>query len=765
MKKSPSAVIPLLHADLPYADLIGRANEVPCSDIPDDKLPFPLKEASTARRYAIIKELIKRSLGLSLFDTQLSAAYALQHGRIAELPTGEGKTLAAVVAAACYALEGHRVHILVFNDYLAKRDWLSNRDIFASCGLRAGYIDQFSPPAERRAAYACDVTYVSAKEAGFDFLRDFLVTDVGDLVFPGFDVAIVDEADSILIDEGKTPMVLAGEIPREDDLANEIDRLVAKLNPTDVGVNALERQAWLTEAGIDRLESMLEIDIYAEENIETLGYVLNALEARYLLQRDKDYVVKDGAVRIVEATTGRIIVNKRYPDLLHRAVEAKEGIPPTPLTVLYNSITMQNFLLQYPVLCGMTGTIATSAEEIRNTYDLEVDIIGPHTPCIRIDHPDAIFPRASDHIAAVIGQIREAHQRKQPVLVGTQSVAESEALSRRLTQAGIAHEVLNAKNDEAEATIIAEAGEPGRVTISTNMAGRGVDIKLGGPRESRRDAVVTVGGLLVIGTGVNPCIRIDNQLRGRAGRQGDPGESRFFICLEHNDFVSRLSAFQRIRAENGKAAHQQNIVRRIQKYMDGEAAEARYVLKKYAAALEEQRRVIEKWHGDVLSGQQSMAYMAHLEQCDPQRYEELCAEAGLHGVHRAERQLTLYYMNRHWAKHLTLMEETRACIHFMVVAKRDPLAEYYRAAIDSYHQMVSDIEADVLEGLRTLPITQDGIDMEKAGLGGGTTTWTYDIDDSANQFSALRAVARRVRESLTGEEGLLTRLYRKMKRI
>lgn len=768
-----SANCPPAAVSLPYADLVNRVNSFNFSDVPNEGLLAALKENSTEQRYAVIKELIKRTKGLSLFDAQLSTAYSLQHGRIAELPTGEGKTLSAVVAAVCYALDGHRVHILVFNDYLAKRDYLANEDIYKLCGLSTGYIDQHSPPAQRRDAFACNVTYVSAKEAGFSYLRDFLSMDMGDIVFPEFDVAIVDESDSILIDEGRTPMVLAGELPQEEDRAIEIDRFIAKLNSSDVDINVNEHQVWLTEAGINSIEAMLNTDIYSEENTETLGWIQNALEAHFLLQRDVDYIIKDGAVRVVEPTTGRVITNKRYPDLLHRAVEAKENISPAPQTILYNSLTMQNFLLQYSTLCGMTGTIATSAKEVETSYGLHVDIISPHIPCIRIDHPDIICPHASDHIETVVRQIKQAHDRNQPVLVGTQSVAESEKLSVRINEAGIVHEILNAKNDEAEAATIARAGEPGRVTISTNMAGRGVDIKLGGSGESQRETVIAAGGLLVVSTGINSCVRIDNQLRGRAGRQGDPGESLFIICLENHELASRMSAFQRVRAEYGKEAFQQKIIRRIQKQIDEEAAEARYMLKRGAAALEFQRREISKWRNEVLSGKQSTAY---LENHDPQKYEQLCAEVGTYGVRRAEQQLTLFYIIRYWANHLTLMDEVRSSIHLVAAGQKDPLteylimtgqkdtfSEYYLSAIHSYEQMMKDIQNAVLNGMITLHITNDGIDMENSGLSNGTTTWTYDIDDRINQFSALRGIVRKTQEQLTGEDGVLTKLYKKIK--
>jgi len=489
-----------------------------------------LKESNeTELRFAIIKELVMELKGLSLFDTQLRAAYALLQGEIAELPTGEGKTLAAVVAAICYVLDGHNVHILVFNDYLAKRDWSENRDIYEACCLTVGFVDQHSTTEQRKSAYGCNITYVSAKQAGFDYLKDFMAQSEDELVFPAFDVAIVDEADSIMIDECTTPLVLAGEVPHGKDIVKSIDERIQTLSPDDYALSHTEHKAWLTDKGLETVEKYLGIELYEEENVTILHDIQNALTAHYLLTRDKDYIVKDGVIQLVESTTGRVTLNKRYPELLHRAVEIKENLTPSPLTMIYNSVTMQNFLRLYKVLCGMTGTAATSANELQSTYGLGVDVIPPHTPSMRIDHEDVFFTDHDAFIQGVMDQVCDCYSRKQPVLIGTKTVAESEMFSERLDNVGIPHYVLNAKNDEAEAALIAQAGKPGHVTISTNMAGRGVDIRLGGNDKRLHMETADAGGLFIISVGINPSERIDNQLRGRAGRQGDVGESRFFV--------------------------------------------------------------------------------------------------------------------------------------------------------------------------------------------------------------------------------------------
>ena len=721
------------------------------------------------KRHAIIKEIVCRITGLVLFDSQLRTAHSLQQGKIAELPTGEGKTLAAVVAAICYVLDGHKVHILVFNDYLAKRDWSENRSIYEACGLTAGFADQHSTTEQRKAAYACDVTYISAKQAGFDYLRDFLAESTNELVFPAFDVAIVDEADSIMIDECTTPLVLAGETPGEEDVALNIDECIKTLPSDGYELSYTEHRGWLTDKGLEYVKNYLRLELYQEENLYVLNNIQNALLAHYLLKRDKDYIVKDGTVQLVESTTGRVILNKRYPDTLHRAVEIKEGVKPAPLATIYNSITMQSFLRSYKILCGMTGTAATSANEFDSTYGLAVDVIKPNTPSIRIDHEDIFFTEHDVFIKSIIDQICDCYSKKQPVLVGTKTVAESELFSDLLNNSDIPHHVLNAKNDEEEAVLIARAGKLGQVTISTNMAGRGVDIRLGGSDMKQHRAVVDLGGLFIISTGINQSERIDNQLRGRAGRQGDPGESRFFVWLDDIEISGRMTPLEKIKAEIGSTKKRINAVRKIQRTMEGEAAEARYSLNRFSDIIEEQRKGITAQRMEIINGE---LYLGFLENANPNKYKEVLQFAGLDGVKRAEQQLTLYFINKNWAEYLGALEGVRDGIHFRSLSndaltslisggKTSALDEYTRIAINLRDEMLKNIKKDVIEKMQTLPITRNGVDMDDAGLRGGTTTWTYAIDESAMQFNTLQVVAKNIRSKVSGENGFLTRYYRK----
>jgi len=716
----------------------------------------------TDLRFATIKELILKLKGLSLFETQLRTANSLLQGKIAELPTGEGKTLAAVVAAICYALDGHSVHILVFNDYLAKRDWSENRDIYEACGLTVGYITQHDTLKNRKAAYGCNITYVSAKQAGFDYLRDFLAQSEEEIVFPAFDIAIVDEADSIMIDECTTPLVLAGEISNEKDMLGSIDECIRALSPDDYELSHTEHKAWLTDKGLEYAEEYLALALYEEENLHALSGVQNALTAHYLLTRDNDYIVKDGKVQLVESTTGRVIANKRYPDMLHRAVEVKEGVAPAPLTRIYNSITMQNFLRQYKTLCGMTGTAATSASEFKSTYGLTVDIIPPHNPSIRIDHEDVFFTQREEFHRNILSQISDCYKKKQPVLIGTKGVEESELFSGLLGAAKIPHYVLNAKNDEEESILIAKAGQLGAVTISTNMAGRGVDIRLG-------EGAAETGGLYIIGAGVNTSERIDNQLRGRSGRQGDPGQSKFFVWLEESHLSHRMTPLQKVKVVIGSHKKRGNIVRQIQRQMEGEAAEARYSLNRFSNIVEELRARITDMRMQILKDGK---YFAFLENANSARYQEVLRHATVKGVKRAEQQLALYFINIHWAEFLGALENARSGIHFMSLrndlttsligaGQSTVIDEYSRIVIDLWEQTSDNVKRDIISKMESLSISKDGINLDEAGLSSGTTTWTYAVDESAAQFGKLQSIAKGIRSKISGENGILTKYYRR----
>lgn len=769
MKKQPHSSERLV---LTYQDFINSVNRQNFSELQDSELKAILFEctdddqnALLGKRYAMLKEIIFRCMGLRLFDTQLAAAYSLQNGNIAELPTGEGKTLCAVVAAVCFALQGDLVHILVFNDYLAKRDYHWNKAIYDFCGFSSGYIDQYTTREQRKEIYTRNVVYVTVKEAGFDNLKDFLCVQKEDLLSPEYQTAIVDEADSIFIDEAKTPLVLAGDLPEEQSSKVNYKSIVSSLTEEDVVVDTDQKQVYLSDTGINTIEKLFGIEnLYDEINAETLSLLNAAMSARFLLMRDRDYIVKENAIQVVDELTGRVVLNRKFPDLLHRALEAKENIGEKELSMIYNSTTVRAFLSNYKTLCGMTGTISTSKDEIWNLYGLEIDVIPPHLPCIRNDREDFVFANDKDRDEAVVREIQTAYTKGQPVLIGTKSVGESERFSAMLSALNIPHSVLNARHDDMEAEMIAKAGEPFRVTVSTNMAGRGVDIKLGGADEKEKEIVQAAGGLYVIGVGINRSIRIDRQLRGRSGRQGDPGESRFFVSLEDE----LLTAYAEESnwgdyAQAGKPIAEKGIekwVRRIQRYCEGEDAEARYMLEKYSIILEQQRNLISEKRAKILDGAEVPRLLQAL---DPEYYQSLLLKCSLKGIELAEKQLTLYFMNKHWAEYLDSMEDVRNGIHLMIIGGKKPLTEYHRIAIAAFDEMTADINYDVIESMKKYEITDDGIDMNAAGLIGATSTRTYMIDESSSQFRRIPQLLKTVSNQINGTVFSVKGLFEKFR--
>src|ERR1700742_4428014 len=469
---------------------------------------------------AIAREAGERSTGLRPFNVQLLGALRMLAGDVIEMATGEGKTLAGAIAAAGYAIAGRHVHVVTINDYLARRDaeWMG--PLLEAMGLTVGWITGESTSEERRAAYDCDVTYASVNEIGFDVLRDQLVTDVDDLVSPNPDVALIDEADSVLVDEALVPLVLAGTTHREQPKV-EIIRLVGELDAgKDYDTDADNRNVHLTDIGARKVEKALGgIDLYSEEHVgTTLTEVNVALHAHVLLQRDVHYIVRDEAVHLINSSRGRIAQLQRWTDGLQAAVEAKEGIETTETGEVLDTITVQALINRYPTVCGMTGTALAAGEQLRQFYKLGVSPIPPNTPNIREDETDRVYITAAAKIDAIIAHIIEMHETGQPVLVGTHDVAESEELHERLQRRGVPAVVLNAKNDAEEAGVIAEAGKLGAVTVSTQMAGRGTDIRLGGSgvgdHDPEKKEVVELGGLHVVGTGRHHTERLDNQLRG-----------------------------------------------------------------------------------------------------------------------------------------------------------------------------------------------------------------------------------------------------------
>jgi len=475
---------------------------------------------------AVGREAAVRGLGQRPYDVQLLGVMSMLAGNVAEMATGEGKTLAAAIAAYGHVRSGRGpVHVITVNDYLAKRDATWMEPVFKHLGVSVGWVTETTPHDERWDAYANDVTYVSINEAGFDYLRDQLVTDYSDRVQQPLTTAIVDEADSILIDEARVPMVLAGLIPSEQDPVHAADALIRGLKRNRHYEIAEDgRTVALTPDGLNTLEAKLDgVDLYDPDHVEQLSAINVALHAHTLLERDVDYLVRDGAVELIDENRGRVAQRRRWPDGLHAAVEAKEGLDASAEGEVLGTITIQAYIGLYPNLCGMTATAVYVGDQLREYFKLEVAVIPPNTPRIRVDEPDQIYATQAERDEALVALIKENHENGRPVLIGTLDVKESEALAEGLEAAGVSCVVLNAKNDDEEAAIIAEAGAFGAVTVSTQMAGRGVDIRLGGSDQSDRDRVAELGGLYVIGSGQHESRRVDDQLRGRAGRQGDPG--------------------------------------------------------------------------------------------------------------------------------------------------------------------------------------------------------------------------------------------------
>ncbi|MCP5109393.1 MAG: hypothetical protein GY953_01010, partial [bacterium] len=529
---------------------------------------------SKAEVFASVAEAARRTLHLNPFDVQVIGGLAMVDGKIAEMQTGEGKTLVATMPAVWGARGGRGVHILTANDYLAKRDAAWMGEVYQFLGLTVGAVAQGMAVVDRKKAYGCDITYGSATEVGFDFLRDQLCRRPEEIVQRPFQLAIVDEVDSILIDEARIPLVIAGGQGAPADLVQEADRIARQLEaPAHSERVDGNRRVILTDAGALRAEALLGCDnLFSPANSAVLAALSQALHAHKLLERDVDYLVKDGRLDLVDEFKGRIAQNRRWPDGLQAAVEAKERLPVRHAGRVLGEIAMQNFIGLYPDVCGMTGTAATQADEFREIYGLEVEVIPTNRPVIRVEHDAVVLGTETEKFQAVGEEVRREHARGRPVLVGTVSVAASERLGRLLSDASIPHEILNARNEEAEAAIIREAGRPGAVTISTNMAGRGTDIVLG-------EGAAALGGLYVIGTNRHESRRIDNQLRGRAGRQGDPGESRFFLSLE-DDMFREYSLDAEVD------------INRAQRVIEGQHLSVRSTLWKYERIIELQRRII-----------------------------------------------------------------------------------------------------------------------------------------------------------------------------
>ena len=664
----------------------------------DDELKAAGRRAtSLVEVVAVTAVVAARVLGLEMFDVQFEGALAMANGRIAEMQTGEGKTLAAAPAAVWYARQGRGVHLMTVNDYLARRDsqWMGG--IYEFLGLSVGCVQQGMSSEERRQAYACDITYATANEIGFDLLRDGLALDPADQVLRPFAIAVVDEVDSILIDEARIPLVIAGGAVVEEPLAVRVDRLTRSFHRGQhYTLDEYGRNIALTDGGIQAIESRFGCgNLFNDENLPLLTAAQDSIHAHALLRRDVDYLVKDGVIESVDEFKGRIAQDRRWPAGLHTAIEAKEGVALKTQGRILGSITLQNLIALYPEACGMTGTAATQAEEFRVVYGMDVEVIPPHRPVIRIDQPDVIFPARRDKERAVIEEIRRVHATGRPVVVGTRSVEESERLSSRIR--GIPHQVLNARHEEQEAHMIARAGELGAVTISTNMAGRGTDIKLG-------EGVARLGGLHIIGTNRHESRRIDNQLRGRAGRQGDPGSSRFFVSLEDDLFV-KFSA---------EADSLERDPESMQRTVEGQNLEIRMFLRKYEGVLEGQRQAIQRRRQDILTG----------------------------AAPELERFVSLSTIDDLWSEYLAGVTDMREGVQWLSWGGRDPLHEYLTAVDAMFHELETRMDEEIQTRLAE---AEAGGRPDPAERG---ATWTYLTTDQPFGTATeriMRGIVRKVR--------------------
>ena len=718
--------------------------------------------------FAVAREASRRTLGMRPFDVQIIGGIVLHEGKIAEMKTGEGKTLAATLPLYLNALEGKGCHVVTVNDYLARRDaeWMS--PIYNFLGLSVGVVIHGLDDPERREAYHFDITYGTNNEFGFDYLRDNMKFTLDDYVQREFNYAIVDEVDSILIDEARTPLIISGPSEESTDKYYKINQIIPSLKKDhDYTIEEKSRTVVLTEEGVSHVEKLLNVqNLYEPRNIEIVHHVNQALRAHTIFRRDVDYLVKDGQVVIVDEFTGRVMPGRRYSDGLHQALEAKEDVKIERENQTLASITFQNYFRMYKKLAGMTGTADTEAAEFKKIYNLDVLVIPTNMPMIREDHNDLIYKTEKEKINAVIREVKELHKEKRPVLIGTISIEKSEMLSRHLTRAGVKHHVLNAKNHEKEAEIVAQAGQPGMVTISTNMAGRGTDIKLG-------EGVANLGGLHILGTERHESRRIDNQLRGRSGRQGDQGSSRFYLSLE--DDLLRIFGAERISGimdkigiEEDQPIEHKYISRAIenaQKRVEGQNFDIRKHLLDYDDVMNRQRKVIYEQRKKVLRGDNLWGDIVEMVQeivddilsefIDEKAKKEDINFKGLEdallkqfnikfdlvhsdksgddyssireliiqGVEKLLRdkenefgkQLMDYLMkvimlqaiDVQWKEHLLAMDHMREGIGLRGYAQKDPVREYQREGYEMFMEMIARIKMDVLEKLCLIRIQRE----------------------------------------------------------
>lgn len=691
-----------------------------------------LHREATARYLAVAREAADRAVGLRAFDEQLVGCCALLSGHAVEMDTGEGKTLVGALAAAGFAVAGRRVHVISVNDYLAERDAAWMGPFFDRLDVKAGWIGQHTSHEDRRRAYARDVVYAPVSEIGFDVLRDRFSVAVQETVAPVFDVAVVDEADAVMIDEAMLPLVLAGSSDHEAEEFDQATALVEALIPDeDFTVDGDQGAVSLTDGGLDRLEARLgRINLYDTEHLGMFTRINLALHARALVHRDVDYLVMDGKVSLINTTRGRVAHMQRWPDGLHAALEAKEHLPVSAPGAILDQITVQDLLLQYETRAGMSGTVTTVAEELIEFYKLPAGRVERHEPSQRVDVADSIVLTEEAKTTAIVTEVATRHRTGQPVLVGTQSVAESEALAARLDSAGVPVRVLNAKNDEQEAEVVARAGEYGAVTISTQMSGRGTDIRLGGVSRFDYDRVVTAGGLAVIATSRYPSRRLDAQLRGRAGRQGDPGISLTFLSFE--DDVIQLHATDRMLTRIGReqdalpGVTRQKIADQCQAIAESLRTDRHRATWVYNRAIAAQRATVLAHRGEIIG---SSAADERVQDLIPEHWRRLVDARDLTRMSETTRAVALFFLDEQWVSHLTVLQEIRDGIHLRALGGEKPADEFHRLALREFHGFFDRTYQAVADFITGLGGDDIGRDLTELGLRRPSATWTYMVTD------------------------------------
>ncbi|OFM01195.1 accessory Sec system translocase SecA2 [Corynebacterium sp. HMSC071F07] len=688
--------------------------------------------ADKARFLAALAVASERTLGMQPFHVQSQAVLRLLSGDVIQMATGEGKTLVGAMAATGFALTGKRVHLVTVNNYLADRDAEWMRPLVEFFGLTVDSVTEKKDAAQRRKAYSCDIIYAPVNELGFDVLRDNQITSREQTVQARADVALVDEADSVLVDEALVPLVLAGNRPGEaptGHITNVVSRLREDL---DYVIAEDGRTVALTDDGAARVERELGIDsLYSEDNIGTILVKVNlALHAKALLIRDIHYIVVDGKLQLIDASRGRVADLQRWPDGLQAAVEAKEGLEVSEGGRILDTITLQELMRRYPTVCGMTGTAVEATDQLRQFYDLRVSVIERNKQLQRFDEADRIYATVEEKSKAIVDEIVALNATGQPVLVGTHDVAESEDLAEALRERGVEVSVLNAKNDAEEARIVAEAGDIARVTVSTQMAGRGTDIKLGGATEADREQVAQLGGLAVIGTSRHRTSRLDNQLRGRAGRQGDPGLSLFFVSLE-DDVVKQGGEDEALSAqpdETGRIESKRvaDFVAHCQRVTEGQLLEIHAQTWKYNQLLADQRVIIDERRAKLLDTAQAWEELAERA---PERAAEL-AELPAEVKEKAAREIMLYHLDLAWADHLELMDDVRESIHLRAIARETPIDEYHRIAVREFKELAQRAVEESVATFKSVDIDEKGAHMEDSGLARPSATWTYMVSDN-----------------------------------